>query len=175
LDVLIQAAGTVRSSAAEVVFEDEIDLLFGANLKSTIFTNQAAFRLMKAHGGRIINFGSASGILGNPRTPIYAAARGAVHSWTRSVAKGWGQYQITVNTIAPAMQTSLVAAGQADWTEEMKKAAAAALAQRVPIDGKLGDPARDLVPTLLFLASSGARFITGQIIPVDGGLCMVGA
>jgi NAD(P)-dependent dehydrogenase (short-subunit alcohol dehydrogenase family) len=93
---------------------------------------------MQGHGGRIINLGSAEGVMGSPISASYAAAKAAVHAWTRSAAVGRGT--------APRLGR-----------------------------GSHGDPARDLGPMLVFLAGDGARFITGQLLAVDGGLMMLGA
>jgi NAD(P)-dependent dehydrogenase (short-subunit alcohol dehydrogenase family) len=175
LDALIQAAGTWRGAAPETVTEEQIDFLLSLNVKSTIFTNQAAYRVMQAAGGRIVNFGSSEGVSGNPNSPVYAATRGAVHSWTRSAAKAWGKKGINVNAIAPAMQTSLVDYNLSQLSEAARAAFLEALKGRIPIDGKLGEPLRDLYPVLRLLAGPGGRFITGQLIAVDGGLIMLGA
>jgi 3-oxoacyl-[acyl-carrier protein] reductase len=175
LDVLIQGAGTWRGGAPETVTADQIDFLLSVNLKTTIYTNQAAFRLMQRDGGRIVNFGSSEGVSGNANSPIYAATRGAVHAWTRSVAKAWGRHRINVNSVAPAMHTELAEALLRQFDPDQRAAFEAALRQRIPIDGKLGEPRRDLYPMLRLLAGPGGRFITGQLLPVDGGLIMVGA
>jgi NAD(P)-dependent dehydrogenase (short-subunit alcohol dehydrogenase family) len=87
----------------------------------------------------------------------------------------WGQYGVNVNTVAPAMQTVLVDGLMNAGGEAARAEADAALRDKVPIDGRHGDPARDLVPVFLFLAGPAARFVTGQLIPVDGGFMMVGA
>jgi NAD(P)-dependent dehydrogenase (short-subunit alcohol dehydrogenase family) len=175
LDALIQAAGTWRGAPAEAVSENEIDFLFTANVKSTVFSNQAAYRLMQGEGGRIINFGSSEGVSGNVKSPVYSATRGAVHSWTRSVARAWGKHHINVNAIAPAMYTDLAEYNLSQMDPESRAAFEAALEQRIPIDGRLGEPLRDLYPVLRMLIGPGGRFVTGQLIPVDGGLIMVGA
>lgn len=175
LDVLIQPAGTWRAALPESAEESEIDFLINANLKSTIFTNQAAFRHMKAGGGRIVNFGSIEGVDGSPMSSVYAATRGAVQAWTRSAARAWGQHGINVNAIAPIMHTALYEYALTQMDEGRRINHERELAQRIPIGGKFGDPLRDCVPVLAFLASEGSRFITGQLIPVDGGMMMVGA
>ncbi|MET0370652.1 MAG: SDR family oxidoreductase [Sphingobium sp.] len=175
LDAVIQAAGTWRGGRPESVNGDEIDFLLSVNLKTTIYTNQAAHECMKGAGGRIINFGSIDGISGNPSSALYAATRGAVHSWTRSAAKAWGKDGINVNTVSPAMHTDLVETLFNQFDDAGKAAFIATLAQRIPMGGKLGEPAQDLVPVLKFLAGPGSRYVTGQLIPVDGGMIMVGA
>lgn len=175
LDVLVHAAGTWRPAEAESASQDEIDFLLEVNLKATIFVNQSACGLMRDDGGRIINFGSVEGVRGNAHSPIYALSKAAIHSWTRSAASAWGGYNITVNAIAPIMQTPLMDYATGLLSEEERAIVAQTFKAQMPIDGKPGFPLRDCVPLLIFLAGEGGRFITGQLISVDGGAMMLGA
>jgi 3-oxoacyl-[acyl-carrier protein] reductase len=174
LDVLVHAAGLWQAGVPGQITSDEITFLMETNIKGTILTNQAAHAAMRGSGGRIINFGSAEAVMGSPIAGLYAATKGAVQAWTRSAAKAWGADRITVNALAPAVQT----AGADRLREFLGPDAAAYIDQQmrlsIPLGGKLGDPAADLGPVLVFLAGEGAGFITGQLIPVDGGLAMVG-
>jgi 3-oxoacyl-[acyl-carrier protein] reductase len=174
LDVLVNAAGLWQSGVPGQITSDEIDFLLATNVKGTILTNQAAHAVMRGSGGRIINFGSAEAVMGSPIAAVYAATKGAVQAWTRSAAKAWGADRVTVNALAPAVQT----AGADRLREFLGPDASAFIDQQmklsIPLGGKLGDPAGDLGPVLVFLAGEGAGFITGQLIPVDGGLAMVG-
>ncbi len=176
IDALIQPAGTWRAMPPENADEEQIDFLVSANFKSTVFTNQAAFRHMKQRGGRIVNFGSIEGVEGGGAvSPVYAATRAAVQAWTRSAARAWGKYHINVNAIAPIMHTGLYEYARTRMTDELLAAHDKDLAARIPIDGKFGQPLRDCVPMLAFLAGEGSRYITGQLIAVDGGMMMMGA
>ena len=174
LDVLVNAAGLWQPGVPGSITSDEIDFLLQTNVKATILTNQAAHALMRETGGQIINFGSAEAVMGSPIAAVYAATKGAVQAWTRSAAKAWGADRVTVNALAPAVQTP----GADRLRNFLGPAAAAFIDQQmrlsIPLGGKLGDPASDLGPVLVFLAGEGARFITGQLIAVDGGLAMVG-
>jgi 3-oxoacyl-[acyl-carrier protein] reductase len=175
IDALIQPAGTWRAMPPEDANEENIDFLLSVNFKSTVFTNQAAFRHMKERGGRIVNFGSVEGVEGSPVSPVYAATRAAVQAWTRSAARAWGKYHINVNAIAPIMHTGLYEYALTRMTGEQLAAHDKDLAARIPIDGKFGQPLRDCVPMLAFLAGEGSRYVTGQLIAVDGGMMMMGA
>lgn len=175
LDVLVHAAGLWEPSEPGTISEQHLDFMLATNLKSTIWTNQAAWELMHTQqGGHIINIGSSEGVMGTTKATAYGCAKAAVHAWTRSAAKQWGRHNITVNAIAPAMATRgfdrlLNHLGeQADVFEEQ-------LRRIMPLKGMPGDPLRDLGPLLVFLAGNGSDFITGQLLAVDGGLMMLGA
>jgi len=175
VDVLLHAAGTWVPSTPETVTNEELDSLVDTNFKATVLTNQAAFVVMREHGGRIINLGSSEAVRGNPGAPLYAATKAAVQAWTRSAASAWGKHRITVNAIAPAVDTP----GAERLRRHLGPERTEQLAQRhkvtIPIGGALGDPVHDLGPVMVFLASTGSQFVTGQLIAVDGGLIMVGA
>lgn len=177
LDVLVNAAGLWQAGIPGYIGVDEISFLLDTNVKATILTNQAAYAVMKDQdpkGGRIINFGSSEAVMGSPISAVYAATKGAVQAWTRSAAKAWAADKITVNALAPAVQT----AGADRLREFLGPDASALIDQQmqmmIPLGGALGDPARDLGPMLVFLAGTGSGFITGQLLAVDGGLMMVG-
>jgi 3-oxoacyl-[acyl-carrier protein] reductase len=176
LDVLLHAAGLWQPGIPGQITGEDIDFLVDTNLKATIFTNQAAYAVMrKDGGGRIINFGSAEAVMGSPISAVYAATKGAVSAWTRSIAKAWGAEKVSAIALAPAVQTpgadrlkEFLGPEAAEFIDEQIKST-------IPLGGALGDPVNDLGPTLVFLCSEGSRFITGQLIAVDGGLVMLGA
>jgi NAD(P)-dependent dehydrogenase (short-subunit alcohol dehydrogenase family) len=174
LDVMANVAGTERRTPAEDIQDDEWELIFAVNAKGTMYTNQAAFRHMKDHGGRIINFGSGAGIRGQAGSAHYSAAKGAVMAWTRTVAREWAKYGITLNSVAPAIWTPMYEAWRARMTEAGRKMHDVAMSQVVLLGGRLGDPDRDMAPVMVFLASDAPRFMTGQCFPVDGGMIMLG-
>ena len=173
LDVLVNAAGLWQAGIPGYVGADEISFLLDTNVKATILTNQAAYAVMKDQdpkGGRIINFGSSEAVMGSAISAVYAATKGAVQAWTRSAAKAWAADKVTVNALAPAVQT----AGAQRLRDFLGPEAGALIDQQmqmmIPLGGTLGDPARDVGPILVFLAGSGSDFITGQLLAVDGGL-----
>jgi NAD(P)-dependent dehydrogenase (short-subunit alcohol dehydrogenase family) len=176
LDVLMHAAGLWQPGIPGQITGEDIDFLVDTNLKATIFTNQAAYAVMRKNGGgRIINFGSGEAVMGSPISALYAATKGAVSAWTRSIARAWATERVSAIALAPAVQTP-----GADRLREFLGPAASDLIDEqitstIPLGGALGDPVNDLGPTLVFLCSEGSRFITGQLIAVDGGLVMLGA
>lgn len=170
LDGLVNIAGVERAAPAEHIAAEEWDFMFDVNAKGTFNTNQAAFPFLKERGGRILNFGSAAGVMGLPGCAHYSAAKAAVLGWTRTVAKEWGKYGISVNAAAPGMWTPMYEAHRARMDADTLKAHDAMMAGLIPLGGKLGDPERDMAPFLVFMMSDGARFITGQTLAVDGGL-----
>lgn len=176
LDVLVNAAGLWQAGIPGYIGVDEISFLLDTNVKATILTNQAAYSVMKGQdpkGGRIINFGSSEAVMGSPISAVYAATKGAVQAWTRSAAKAWAADKITVNALAPAVQT----AGADRLREFLGPDASAFIDQQmqmmIPWAGDWGSRP-DLGPMLVFLAGPGSGFITGQLLAVDGGLMMVG-
>src|ERR1700744_4442798 len=106
LDVLIQAAGLHGGCPADQITEDYWDNMFALNGKATLLTNQAAFRHMQGHGGSIVNMGSCEGVRGFAGNATYAATRGAVGAWPRSVALEWGRHKVRVNALAPVAETA---------------------------------------------------------------------
>lgn len=170
LDALVNIAGVERSAPAEEITAADWDLMFDVNARGTFHTNQAAFPHLRERGGRILNFGSAAGVMGLPGCAHYAAAKAAVLGWTRTIAKEWARFGISVNALAPGMWTPMYEAHRARMTPEELKAHDTMMARAIPLGGRLGDPDRDMAPMLIFLISDGARFITGQTLAVDGGL-----
>jgi 3-oxoacyl-[acyl-carrier protein] reductase len=175
LDVLVHAAGLWHPGVPGQIGIDDVHHVMNTNFTSTVLTNQAAASAMSATGGRIINFGSSEGVMGSPMSAIYAASKSAVASWTRSAAKTWAAAGITVNALAPAVETPGAQRLREFLGPDLLPLIEEQLKATIPLGGKLGDPTADLGPVLVFLAGDGARFITGQLLAVDGGLMMLGA
>jgi NAD(P)-dependent dehydrogenase (short-subunit alcohol dehydrogenase family) len=170
LDGLVNSAGVERHAAPELITEEEFDLIMDVNVKGTYLTNVTAFPHLKAAGGgRILNFASDAGLIAYGIAAHYSASKGAVAAWTRSVAQMWGAHNITVNSVVPMMWTPMYDEHRARLTPDELVAHDQMMAGIVSIGGKLGDPARDLAPVLVFMLGEGARFITGQLISVNGG------
>ncbi len=171
LDVLANLADIYRPDPGATTLESEIDFNLDVNVKGTVFTNQAAYSLMKIEGGgSIINFGSLSALNPHPGSAAYSLSKGAVHSWSRTVAHEWGEDNVRVNCILPAMATEMYETWVAGMTEKEREVHRLTVTDNIPLGHTYGDPERDLAPVMTFFASDDAHFITGQLIPVDGGL-----
>jgi NAD(P)-dependent dehydrogenase (short-subunit alcohol dehydrogenase family) len=170
LDALAHPAAIQRAASASDVSVEDWDLMFAVNVRGTMLTNQAAHGYIKAAGGgSIINFGSISGLRPEPSASAYSAAKGAVHSWTRTAASTWGADNIRVNAILPAITTPMAAEAGANATEAQKEAGYWMNQHGIAMGQAYGDPDEDLGPVMVFFASDASKFITGQLIPVDGG------
>jgi len=172
LDVLANPAGVLGRMAADEISPGELQRVFAVNVTGTVLTNQAAYRAMKDTGGRIINFASGVALAPYPGGAHYSASKGAVLSWTRSVAVEWAPFDITVNAMVPAIWTPMYDERRAEMTPEQLALHDETNRKHYPLGGRLGDPDRDFAPVMLFLASDGSRFMTGQVVSVSGGATM---
>lgn len=109
--------------------------MFALNGKATLFTNQAAFRHMRNTGGSIVNMGSVEGIRGSADHACYAATRGAVMSWTRSIALEWGRYNIRANCVAPVVHTRLAERMSENLNDAAKTDMEQFLSRAIPLGG----------------------------------------
>jgi NAD(P)-dependent dehydrogenase (short-subunit alcohol dehydrogenase family) len=174
LDVLVnnaQAFGAgyeanVPLTPLEELSEELWDSTFQTGVKATFYCCKAAFPHLRATSGRIINLVSYWGMIGAEGAGAYNANKEAIRGLTRTAAREWGQYGITVNAISPAAQTE----AQAAWAEKNANEYRLRL-QSLPMR-RYGDPEGDIAPVAVFLASADSRFITGSTIMVDGGLFM---
>lgn len=177
IDVLAHAAGINITAPARGVTDEGATELFRINQLGTIHTNQAAFgHMVSAGAGAIINFGSEGGISGDQHpgfNSAYGMTKAAVHAWTRHIALEWGRMGIRANAVLPHVWTPMYDEFRAGLTPEALSEHDRETRRQVPLGGRFGDLDQDLVPVLIFLASHDSRFITGQMIPVDGGLIYV--
>jgi NAD(P)-dependent dehydrogenase (short-subunit alcohol dehydrogenase family) len=165
LDVLVNAAGATVRTRAEDLAPDDWRRVLEINATGTFLCCQAAgAHMAQAGGGAIINLSSVRGRYGATFGQAeYSASKGAVDSLTRSLAAQWAELGIRVNAVAPTfVETDLTRAVLAD--EQF----AAGLRASIPM-GRWGET-EDVVGPVLFFASPAARFVTGQILYVDGGL-----
>lgn len=175
LDVLAHVAGIESNKPAEDFTVDDMNKMWSININGTILTNQAAAKIMQKQGeGAIINFASDVALAGMPNGALYATSKGAVISWTRTIAYEWAsKYNIRCNSINPTMKTPMYEQYKASLSPEKLTAFLASEKTRVPLGGEMGDVDRDMAPVMVFLASDASRFINGQIIPVNGGRNML--
>ena len=146
------------------LFDDaELDWTFDTGFRGTFWAMQAAFPHMRERGGRIINFASWYGAIGNAGTVGYNITKEAVRALTRTAAREWARHAITANVVAPTAKTD-----SADEVERANPEGMAAAVAAIPMR-HLGDPYLDIAPAVLFLATDDARYITGQTLGVDGG------
>ncbi|HXQ36080.1 MAG TPA: 3-oxoacyl-ACP reductase family protein [Anaerolineales bacterium] len=163
LDILVNNAGLGPSNLAENVREEDFDLTMAVNLKGTFFVSQAAGRVMiKQNYGRIINLSSQAGLVALPTESIYCMSKAAITHLTRCLAVEWGQYNITVNAVAP---TFINTPGTAEALED--DAFRADVLSRIAL-GRIGEP-MEVASAVVFLASPAASLITGDTLLIDGG------
>ena len=164
-DILVNNAGQDQHAFFTKTTMDECRYLLAVNLEAVFATTHAALPAMQAAGyGRIINISSEAGRLGSRGGSVYAAAKGGVHAFTRSIARENGKMGITANAIAPGpVDTPLLRKGLDTGGEKLLDAMKAST-----LVGRLGT-ADEVAATVAFLASEEAAFITGEVIGVSGG------
>jgi 3-oxoacyl-[acyl-carrier protein] reductase len=162
LDLLVNNAGIQTWKPLLEVTEEEWDLVVDTNLKGCFLCTQHAARYMKEHGGgAIVNLGSGCNKLAFPSLVAYTASKGGIEMFTKEAAVELGQYGIRVNCIAPGSIES-------ERTRREDPDYAGTWSKLTPL-GRVGTAA-DIAPTVVFLASPGASFISGQTIWIDGAL-----
>ncbi len=164
LDVLVNNAGITRDTLLLRMSQEDWDRVLAVNLTGAWqLTRAAARRLMKSRRGRIVNITSVVGLMGNAGQANYAASKAGLIGLTRSVARELAGRGVTANAVAPGFI-------QTDMTAGLPPGAADELQGRIPL-GRLGTP-EDVAAVVAFLAGETAGYITGQVIPVDGGMVM---
>jgi len=165
VDILFNNAGISKPAMLWNITEDQWDSVVDINLKGTFNCIQAVCKpMMEQKSGSIINVTSSAGILGTIGQVNYTAAKGGVLALSRSCAKELAPYGITVNTIAPMAETEMTKKIMTDPKLAPK------YLERIPMR-RFCKP-EEIVPCVVFLASDGARYITGQLICIDGGMVM---
>lgn len=164
LDLLINNAGITRDTLLLRMSEEDFDAVTETNLKGTFNCSKHAAKVMfKQRSGVIINISSVVGITGNIGQSNYAASKAGVIGFTKAAARELAPRGVRVNAVAPGF----IATQMTDVIhEDIKKATL----QNIPM-GKFGE-AEDVANVILFLASEKAKYITGQVIQVDGGMAM---
>jgi 3-oxoacyl-[acyl-carrier protein] reductase len=164
IDILVNNAGITRDGLLVRMSEADWDAVLAVNLKGAFnFTKAAAKIMMKQRDGRIVNMASIIGIMGNAGQANYAASKGGLIAFTKTVAKELASRNVRANAIAPGfIQTDMTARLSDEIKSEMLKF--------VPL-GKFGT-VHDVANLALFLASDDSAYITGQVVQVDGGMVM---
>jgi 3-oxoacyl-[acyl-carrier protein] reductase len=162
--VLVNNAGIIKDGLLATMSVEQWQAVINTNLNSVFNFTQACTRpMMSAREGRIINISSVAANFGNSGQANYAASKGGIEGFTRCLANELGRRGITVNAIAPGFIAT-------DMTEAIRNAAEDTIKKQIPAR-RLGKP-EDIANTVLFLASEGASYVTGNVITVDGGLTL---
>ena len=164
VDILVNNAGITRDQLIIRMSDDEWDKVLGINLKGVFLCSKAVLRpMMRQRWGRIINISSIVGLIGNAGQANYASAKAGIIGLTRTIAKEVASRGITANAIAPGFIDTAM-------TQQLPEERKQELMNQVPL-GYLGTP-RDVAEVVAFLASEEARYITGQVLTVDGGISL---
>jgi 3-oxoacyl-[acyl-carrier protein] reductase len=164
IDILVNNAGITRDNLLLRMSEDDWDKVLAVNLKGVFNCTKAVSRVMlKQRSGKIVSIASIIGIMGNAGQANYAASKGGIISFTKSVARELASRNINANAVAPGfIQTAM--------TDKLNEEQRKAMLANIPLN-RLGVPA-DVAQACLFLACSESDYITGQTIVVDGGMSM---
>ncbi len=164
LHILVNNAGVTKDALLMRMSTADWELPIQVNLTGAFNCIKAAIRpMMKARFGRIINITSVVGVTGNAGQANYAASKAGLIGLTKSIAKEVGSRGITVNAIGPGFITT-------DMTADLSEEILIKMAESIPL-GRMGNP-EDIAPAVVFLASEGASYITGQTLLIDGGMVM---
>jgi 3-oxoacyl-[acyl-carrier protein] reductase len=162
VDILVNNAGITRDDLVLRMDADEWDLVMKVNLKGTfLMTKHASRYMVRQKYGRIVNMASVSGLVGNPGQANYSASKAGVVGFTRTVARELARKNICCNAIAPGFIDT-------DMTRVLPEKAKEAALGAIPLQ-RMGTPV-EVARAVCFLASDDASYITGHVLPVDGGM-----
>ena len=164
VDVLVNNAGVTRDGLLMRMPDADWDSVLNTNLKGAFLVTKAFSRAMlKARTGRIINISSVIGLIGNAGQANYAASKAGLIGFTQSCAREFAPRGVTVNAIAPGFIAT-------DMTAELTEALRTEILKKIPL-GTLGQ-GEDIAAAALYLAAASGRYVTGQVLTVDGGMVM---
>jgi 3-oxoacyl-[acyl-carrier protein] reductase len=164
VDILVNNAGVTRDGLSMRMPVEDWDTVLNTNLKGAFNFVQALMRpMIKQRSGRIINISSVSGLIGNAGQANYAASKAGLIGLTKTLARELASRGITVNAVAPGLI-------ETDMTTMLSDEVRQGILKNVPL-GKLGEP-EDIAGAVAYLASAEAKYITGQVLTVDGGMVM---
>lgn len=164
VDVLVNNAGITKDGLIIRMSDEQFDRVIETNLKGAFYMMRAVSKqMMKQRSGRIINISSVVGVKGNAGQVNYAASKAGVIGMTKSLARELASRKVTVNAVAPGMiETDMTAAMSEKAQEQMKEI--------IPL-GEMGTP-EDIAGAIAFLAGEDCRYMTGQVLCVDGGMAI---
>jgi 3-oxoacyl-[acyl-carrier protein] reductase len=164
LDILVNNAGITRDQLLIRMSDDDWDRVLNVDLKSVFLCSRSALKhMIRQRSGRIISISSIVGIIGNAGQVNYASAKAGIIGFTKATAKEVASRNITVNAVAPGFIDTAM-------TQQLPEERRQEMANKIPA-GYLGTP-RDVAEAVAFLASDEARYITGQVLTVDGGISL---
>ena len=164
VDILVNNAGVTRDNLIMRMTEEDYDTVLDTNLKGAFHMIRHLSRsFIKQRGGKIINISSVSGVLGNAGQANYSASKAGLIGLTKSVAREFASRGVNVNAVAPGFIDT-------DMTKNMTEDAKKTLSSMIPM-GKMGST-KNIADLVLFMAGDGSDYITGQVICVDGGMCI---
>ena len=164
LDILVNNAGITRDQLLIRMTDDDWDKVITVDLKSVFLCTRSALRhMIRQRSGRIISISSIVGIIGNAGQANYASAKAGIIGFTKATAKEVASRNITVNAVAPGFIDTAM-------TQQLPEERRQEMANKIPA-GYLGTP-RDVAEAVAFLASDEARYITGHVLTVDGGISL---
>ncbi len=164
IDILVNNAGITKDGLIMRMSEDDWDAVLNVNLKGTFLCTKAVMRgMMKQRSGTIVNIASVIGLMGNAGQANYAASKGGVIAFSKTVAKELASRNVRCNAVAPGfIRTAMTDALEEDVQNKMK--------ELIPLS-RFGEP-EDVANVVLFLASDASAYVTGQVVSTCGGMVM---
>lgn len=170
VDILVNNAGIPMRRTPDVLTEDDVDLVFSINVRSLLMlTTGLGPAMIERGGGSVINISSIASLRGPLGRVAYAGTKGAVDAMTRALAADWGPHGIRVNAICPGLIKTAI------WEESRRTVPGLSEQLEEQIALKRWGEGDDIADVVLFFASDASRYVTGEVVAVDGGMAHVGS